>query len=1173
MDSKENTYEVQGVVTGRKGHPLHHARLVVWWQQIRERRELATGETSEDGRYHLRYRVPEDLTQPMLLVVEASSKYLDAPLSSPLTRAAPQLKIDLHFEPKDQSEWATLVRAMEPVLEGLKLGELVEDSTHQDITFLAQELGKDPETVMRVAVAARLEAAFRVPAQAFYAFLRQHVPAALPSPLLDASQNFTLIGPLIQRIGSLIFALSADAQTKTLTAALALDLIGPQFTTEIPAWVSQLQSLRTTDFLNQPYLVGNMTLGQLLELAALPVAKQQAFAQALATSAQSMRNFWRSLGDGKHGFTTAEASAIERTLSVGAFVKNFVPLVQVLLQRFTAGTYSTLADLAKLSLQDWVQLVNQTGPPPGIDAAGAATPAQVFAAVVYTRLTRAYPTAALSSRILIGNFVTSPQQKPLVQFFQNNPALELIKDNLSAYLKAQGEKAFTGIDAADQPAVIANARSFQRVLRVAPRVDVAENLLSHGIKSATQIAMLGEQQFFLKATAAGLTKPEANQVYRVAAQRYAQLVSLYLKFNTDSVGILPKALGQVSDLTGLAQHAIQRDQSLATLFGSQDYCETDDCTSILSPAAYLCDLLLWLRNHRQAGYTVLDVLDSRRPDIRHLLLNCPNTDTELPYVDLVNELLTDKISPPVDGISTSFTQKALIDGTSYYYIVTAVNAMGESAASSQVSATPTAPSAVPAAPTGVAAALGDDQVTISWNAVTGAASYNIYWATAPGVTTANGTHISGAVSPYTQTGLTNGTTYYYIVTAVNAVGESAASPQVSATPAAPANAPATPTGVTAVAGDSQVTLSWNTASGATSYNLYWSTTSGVTTANGTRIPGATNPYIQTALVDGTPYFYIVTAVNAVGESAASPQVSATPVVPVSVPSAPAGVTAVACDSQVTISWNAVAGATSYNIYWATAPGVTTTNGTEITGARNPKWKQTSANKTATELAAAPEYFNQGAYATLFGASYPFMLPYSAGLDELRTYLRQWKLPLWQLRQALLPLSGATVVQRAAVAAERFGIPPHGQDLITNANLVLDAVAWNIANPATSLAPVDAFLAAASITYEQLLELVQVAWVEGSANVVIQGINDACMTSQESLAPSPLDAGFLDRAHRFLRLWNSTGYKMWELDLLLQSAAVANGTLDANGLSASCLPPASGRDRAGCEPAAHLLPEH
>ena len=119
-----------------------------------------------------------------------------------------------------------------------------------------------------------------------------------------------------------------------------------------------------------------------------------------------------------------------------------------------------------------------------------------------------------------------------------------------------------------------------------------------------------------------------------------------MQFNRDSIGVWPQGMGPLSNLNQPVQEAIQRDQSLATLFGSQDYCATDDCTSILSPAAYLCDLLLWLRNHPQGGQTSLDVLDSRRPDIRHLLLNCPNTDTQLPYIDLVIELLADKVSPP-----------------------------------------------------------------------------------------------------------------------------------------------------------------------------------------------------------------------------------------------------------------------------------------------------------------------------------------------------------------------------------------------------------------------------------------------------------------------------------------------------------------------------------------------
>jgi hypothetical protein len=88
----------------------------------------------------------------------------------------------------------------------------------------------------------------------------------------------------------------------------------------------------------------------------------------------------------------------------------------------------------------------------------------------------------------------------------------------------------------------------------------------------------------------------------------------------------------------------------------------------------------------------------------------------------------------------------------------------------------------PPAPTGVTATAGNNQVSIRWNAVSDATSYNIYWATTSGVTKTSGTQIHDATSPFTHTGRTNGSTYYYVVTAVNSFGESVASVQVSATP-------------------------------------------------------------------------------------------------------------------------------------------------------------------------------------------------------------------------------------------------------------------------------------------------------------------------------------------------------------------------------------------------------
>ena len=80
---------------------------------------------------------------------------------------------------------------------------------------------------------------------------------------------------------------------------------------------------------------------------------------------------------------------------------------------------------------------------------------------------------------------------------------------------------------------------------------------------------------------------------------------------------------------------------------------------------------------------------------------------------------------------------------------------------------------------------GANSATISWSAVSGAASYNVYWGTTSGVTKTSGTMSSGVTSPYVKTGLSAGTTYYFIVTAVNSVGESAPSAQASATTDAP----------------------------------------------------------------------------------------------------------------------------------------------------------------------------------------------------------------------------------------------------------------------------------------------------------------------------------------------------------------------------------------------------
>lgn len=134
----------------------------------------------------------------------------------------------------------------------------------------------------------------------------------------------------------------------------------------------------------------------------------------------------------------------------------------------------------------------------------------------------------------------------------------------------------------------------------------------------------------------------------------------------------------------------------------------------------------------------------------------------------------------IPGVTNPYTHNDLINGTTYYYVVTGVNGYGEGRVSKEVSATPEQGN-VPSAPTGISATAGDRQAVISWTAVSGAVSYNLFWSTSSDVSGRNGTKVADVTSPYTHTGLTQNATYYYVVTAVNGYGESMDSAKASVT--------------------------------------------------------------------------------------------------------------------------------------------------------------------------------------------------------------------------------------------------------------------------------------------------------------------------------------------------------------------------------------------------------
>lgn len=949
----DRSCEISGQVTGRDGRPVHGAQVVVSWQHLRNRQELASAESSAQGRYRTRFVRPADAVDPVLVVVEASSKDLKHPLVSPLTALQPVLTIDLYSEAPDTSEYTALVKRIEPLLTGVKIRELVEDDQNHDFTFLATELATTPNAISRLVISACLESEYHVSGAAFYAFLRQRVPSTLPNPLLPSTADAKTIATTVTTVAGLIFSLTASVQQSTLNSAVTSNQISPRFQAQISELVTQLQSHASATMVGQPFLGGQSTLAALLTVAGLDAAEQETFAGLLAKNTEPLPTFLAGLSSAGSGLTAAQVTALQQTFQVGALVQYYAPLLALLVPKFADGTYSSVSSLAALTGPGWVQLVTQAGAPAGSSAQWISE----FASRIYEQVTELYPTAALSSRIVTANLVPAAQQGALVQFFSNNPGLELNTTNIAVYLSQAGAGAWSGIAAGDQGTVRENLAAMQRVLRMGQSTDVASSLMGTQVTSATQIAIQGRPRFLAAAEKAGLAVEDAEQVYDVAALRYAQTVALYLQQNYDAIGLLPAAAGDVADRATPVNQVLQADQSAALLLGAQNYCATNECTSILSPAAYLCDLLYWLDSHPPTnGASPLDVLDARRPDIRHTLLDCPNTDTELPTIDLIIELLADKVAPPSLG--------------------------------------------------------------------------NIPFAT-----------VSGAV---------------------------------------------------------------NTTA----------TTVGVNLGAGVSLP-ALPCYIQI----GTEVLQVR------GSAGVAPALNLTVVRGVD------GTTAQA----------AAVGAAVVLV-----PPV------------NPPWKQTWPRATAGQLAAAPQFFNAAAFHKLSQAAYPQTLPYSTGLDGLRTCLQQWQIPLWQLRQALIPLHGAIAPAQIAAAMEWLEWNPNAEQLATQAqpNQAAQQVAWNTNDfTGAGLGSVPNFLQASNLTYQQLLAFLNVQFVQqtlGANQIALAGVNDQCDTTQMTLAPWPVaNPGplwqFLDRGHRFLRLWNAANCEMWEVDLLLQSNQIGPNKLDESAL--------------------------
>jgi alpha-tubulin suppressor-like RCC1 family protein/fibronectin type 3 domain-containing protein len=253
----------------------------------------------------------------------------------------------------------------------------------------------------------------------------------------------------------------------------------------------------------------------------------------------------------------------------------------------------------------------------------------------------------------------------------------------------------------------------------------------------------------------------------------------------------------------------------------------------------------------------------------------------------------------------TYTDYSPVNGITYYYVLTAVNDYGESSYSDEVYSTV---EQAPEMPNQLIASSSDSTIHLSWDAVAGGLSYNVYRSTElNGTYTKIGSNIE--TTAYSDHNASAGTIYYYTVAAVNYYGESTYASVASCVVPISVDAPAL---LSAVIGADVINLSWSEASGADSYTIYRGTTSG--TYDKLAVEITNTNYLDSNIEKGTAYYYVVTGVNVYGEGASSNEVTGLAIIPAETPT---NLIASAGTDQIDLSWNAVNGTVAYNVYRST----------------------------------------------------------------------------------------------------------------------------------------------------------------------------------------------------------------------------------------------------------------
>ena len=588
-------FEVRGLVTDDRRVAARGVRVEALDRHLDGTTPLGWAATDDGGRYSIPYRPHgkqrSDL-QVRALGVESKVIYDAEPLET----------VDLVIPAKDvprATEHERLLSAIQPHLKATALGEL----TAEGVSYLANKSGWDPRAVAMAAQAAHLAGSTRIPAAHYYALFRSGAPG-------DSVALSRLSTAYVEH------ALRSAIADKVVPGDAAIDATLAAFREQS---APLLASIRPAGAVS--------SLAEMLDVR-LDAAQKSRFVELYQSHGHAPAALWAALTE--NGFAPETVAALQTDGKLGYLTQHNAPLVARLHQNAQIAEAADLARAGLYKAAAWTEFI-------GNDVPEGITP-KAYAAGLAAQVNLSFPTLVAAEMVRRNEVSLPPDSAPEVaEFLGGHP---------DHTIGVEPVKTWTGYSALS-PAGRDGARLVERMYQISPGNESMIALSQLGLHSAYQVVSHSPETFLTKYGGDFPSREEARLVYAKAQEVHSTVLGMATAYLTarSAPGVYAITGGHEKRLPnriGRAGPTVPGAPTLEALFDNMDYCACEHCKSVLSPAAYLVELLQFIDLDPaalQGGQNPIAVLRGRRPDIEHLLLTCENTNIALPYVDLVNEVL------------------------------------------------------------------------------------------------------------------------------------------------------------------------------------------------------------------------------------------------------------------------------------------------------------------------------------------------------------------------------------------------------------------------------------------------------------------------------------------------------------------------------------------------------